>query len=141
VPVDIEGGNRVSLGNMYRMARASLNGRLIVLNADIDHKVTLMRPNRFLARNDVGRIVAEGRVSIPANEFGSRYVFEADVPIGKVQPLAFVALEDFQVDRIVANGYDRISGSRCGQAGESAADQRRAELLTSFTHQIRTWLA
>jgi hypothetical protein len=133
VRAGLEGGNRISLGGMYRLeADTSIRGRLVILDVDADHHVTLIYPNKYLAQDDIGRIEAEARVTIPADNYpGSLRAFRAVEPVGKGLLLAFVAPEDFQVDRMVASRDLRRKGL------EPVGDGR--SYLLSFIDQIKAW--
>jgi uncharacterized protein DUF4384 len=133
VRVGLEGGNQVNVGREYRLlADTSINGRLVILDVDADHKVTLIYPNKYLAQDDIGRIEADARVAIPADNYpGALRAFRAAEPLGKGLLLAFVAPEDFQVDRMVAN--KTLRGKGLVPVGDGPS------YLLSFIDQIKAW--
>jgi hypothetical protein len=135
VQVRVAGGNRVSVGGRYRFeAEAIVPGRLVILDVDAMRHVTLIYPNKYLAEDDIGRIRAGRKILIPAENYpGSLRNFQAVEPLGKGLLLAFVAPEDFQVDRIVTNRGLRNRGFV--PVGDGAS------YLLSFVYQIKTWLA
>jgi hypothetical protein len=135
VLVRVAGGNRVRIGGRYRFeAETIVQGRLVILDVDAERHVTLVYPNKYLAEDDIGRIRVGRRVLIPAENYpGSLRAFQAVEPIGKGMLLAFVAPEDFQVDRMVTNRALRNRGFV--PIGDGAS------YLLSFIYQIRTWLA
>ena len=86
----------------------------------------------YLAQDDIGRIEAEARVSIPADNYpGALRAFRAAEPLGKGLLLAFVAPEDFQVDRMVAN--KTLRGKGLVPVGDGPS------YLLSFIDQIKAW--
>ncbi|MGP0092647.1 MAG: BACON domain-containing protein [Xanthobacteraceae bacterium] len=133
VRVGLEGGNQVNVGRDYRLvADTSINGRLVILDVDADHKVTLIYPNKYLAQDDIGRIEADARVAIPADNYpGALRAFRAAEPLGKGLLLAFVAPEDFQVDRMVANRA--LRGKGLVPVGDGPS------YLLSFIEQVKAW--
>jgi hypothetical protein len=135
VLVRVAGGNRVRIGGRYRFeAETIVQGRLVILDVDAERHVTLVYPNKYLAEDDSGRIRVGRRVLIPAENYpGSLRAFQAVEPIGKGMLLAFVAPEDFQVDRMVTNRALRNRGFV--PVGDGAS------YLLSFIYQIKTWLA
>ena len=129
------GGNRVKVGGKYRLeAETLIRGRLVILDVDAERHVTLIYPNKYLAEDDIGRINVGRRVLIPAENYpGAFKIFQAVEPIGKGILLAFVAPDDFQVDRMVTNRALRNRGFV--PIGDGAS------YLQSFIYQIKTWLA
>jgi hypothetical protein len=135
VQIRVAGGNRVKIGGRFRFeAETLVQGRLVILDIDADRHVTLIYPNKYLAEDDIGRINVGRRVLIPADNYpGSLRSFQAVEPVGKGILLAFVAPEDFQVDRMVTSRSLRNRGFV--PVGDGAS------YLLSFIYQIKTWLA
>lgn len=135
VQIRVAGGNRVKIGGRFRFeAETLVQGRLVILDIDADRHVTLIYPNKYLAEDDIGRVNVGRRILIPADNYpGSLRSFQAVEPVGKGILLAFVAPEDFQVDRMVTSRALRSRGFV--PVGDGAS------YLLSFIYQIKTWLA
>ena len=100
----IRGGNRVRLGQQVIFeALSDLAGKLIILDINASHEVTLIYPNRFVPAADPGRIRAAQQVAVPGPDYPGFTAFQAVEPIGKGELLAVVAPEEFDLERFAAN--------------------------------------
>jgi hypothetical protein len=104
VQIGVRGGNRVKLGaRVVFEATSAIAGRLAIIDINADREVVLMYPNKFTATgDDVGRISASTRVSVPGPDYPGFTSFEAREPVGKGRLLALVAPEEFEIERFIA---------------------------------------
>ncbi len=111
VRIGVRGGNSVPLGKKVVFeAESEIAGRLVILDIDADRKVTLIYPNRYLARDDPARIQAGAKVAIPGPGYPGFTAFQAQEPIGKGSILAVVAPDGFDIERFAAGLTRRSKG-------------------------------
>jgi hypothetical protein len=107
----IQGGNSVRVGEKIRFeATSNIEGRLIILDVDANRKVTLIYPNSFVDKGDIGKISAGETVTIPGPEYPGFTSFQAAEPLGKGYLVALVAPEDFDIERYAADAGIRSKG-------------------------------
>jgi hypothetical protein len=111
ISLGVQGGNRVRVGEKIRFeAKSGIEGRLIILDIDANRKVTLIYPNSFVDKGDVGKISAGETVTIPGPHYPGFTAFQAAEPVGKGHLVAFVAPEDFDIERYAADAGIRSKG-------------------------------
>jgi secreted trypsin-like serine protease len=105
VQVGVRGGNKVKLGvRVVFEATSAIAGRLAIIDINADREVVLLYPNKFTATgDDVGRISAGARVSVPGPDYAGFTSFEAVEPAGKGRLLALVVPEEFEIERFIAD--------------------------------------
>lgn len=104
VTIPIDRGNRVRLRDRIAFeASSSIAGRLVIIDINANGEVTVIYPNQFVAKGDIGRIAAGARVKVPGEGYGGFTSFEAVEPVGKGHLLALVVPEDFDIERYVAD--------------------------------------
>lgn len=103
VTIGLQGGNRIKLGGTVAFeAQTEVEGRLVIMDIDANRSVTLIYPNKYVSLDDIGRIRAREKVSIPGPHYSGFSVFRATEPTGKGLLVAIVVPEDFPIDRVVA---------------------------------------
>ena len=104
IRLGVRGGNRVRVGSKVLFEPDSdIAGRLVILDINADRRITLIYPNSFIAKGDIGRIVAGEVVTVPGPNYPGFTSFQAAEPLGKGYLLAFVVPEDFDVQAYAAS--------------------------------------
>jgi hypothetical protein len=104
VHIGVRGGNQVRLGDKVVFeAMSDVEGRLVILDVDADHNVTLLYPNQYVAAADPGRIAGGQRITIPGPDYPGFSSFEAREPTGRGSLLALVVPKEFDVERFAAS--------------------------------------
>ncbi|MGH6815270.1 MAG: trypsin-like serine protease [Hyphomicrobiaceae bacterium] len=116
VRIGIRDGNRVALGDKVVFETSSdIAGRLIILDINADREVMLLYPNEHVAPDDIGRIGAGARVTVPGPDYRGFTAFQALEPLGRGTLIAVVAPEDFEIERfaaaktVVNKGFQRVA--------------------------------
>ena len=111
VRIGIKSGNRVRLGQKVTFEAVSeLAGKLIILDINANREVTLIYPNRFVAKGEIGRIKDGQRVPVPGPDYPGFTAFQAVEPIGHGLLLALVVPVDFDIERFAADKSVVIKG-------------------------------
>ncbi|MFZ1108816.1 MAG: trypsin-like serine protease [Rhodomicrobium sp.] len=110
VRIAVEGGNRVSVGQVYRFGvKSEVGGRLVLFDIDAVGKITQILPNKFTAPGGA-RIRPGEAVVVPNPDWGFTG-FRADEPLGSGTLVALVVPEEFPATTIGAEAAEqRIKG-------------------------------
>jgi secreted trypsin-like serine protease len=109
ISLGVQGGNRVRVGENVRFeAISDIAGRLIIFDINADRKVTLIYPNSFVDKGDIGKISANEHVTIPGANYPGFTAFQAAEPLGKGYLVALVAPENFDIERYAAEAEVRF---------------------------------
>lgn len=111
IKLGVQGGNNVRVGEKIRFeARSDIAGRLIILDIDANRKVTLIYPNSYVDKGDIGKISVNETVTIPGPNYPGFTAFQAAEPLGKGYLVALVAPENFDIERFAAEAGIRSKG-------------------------------
>ena len=80
------------------------------IDVNASREVTLIFPNRFTPRTDIGRIRANVRVAVPGPDYPDFTSFAAVEPAGKGKLIALVVPEDFAIERYAAEPQEVTKG-------------------------------
>lgn len=111
IALGIQGGNSVRVGKNIRFeAKSGVAGRLVILDIDANHNVTLIYPNSFVGDGDVGETAAGETVTVPGPRYPGFTSFQATEPLGKGYLVAIVAPKNFDIERNAADAGIRSKG-------------------------------
>jgi secreted trypsin-like serine protease len=101
--IGVLGGNRVRLNDRVVFeAKSNLDGQLVILDIDVERKVTRLYPNQYTAAGEIGRVAKGQIVKVPGPNYTGFTGFAAQEPTGKGWLIALVAPLDVDIELFAA---------------------------------------
>ncbi|NJO34245.1 MAG: DUF4384 domain-containing protein, partial [Rhodospirillales bacterium] len=103
---------KVKLGKIYQIQiQSDVAGRLIMIDVDAAGKITQILPNGFVKSDQLLRIAAGEKITVPTRERFNFDGFEASLPLGAGKVLIVVAPNDFPVE-LTLNEETKVQRTR-----------------------------